>query len=203
MPTDSSAPLPLQTIELVRRARAGERAAVDELFDRYAARVRGLVAVRMGQSLVDLADRDDVVQEALVAAFRGLDRFESQGEGSFVCWLASVVHSRIANLHRSAAAEKRGGGRVRRQSELGRSTLSAMPPSRRPSPSAIVAAGELDEHLERALLALPETQRQIVYCRTVLEMEFAEIAAALGSANVDSVRAQFHKATRALRERLG
>ena len=64
-------------------------------------------------------------------------------------------------------------------------------------------ACERDPVLERALLTLPDKQRQIVYCRLVLEMSFAEIAVALAVDNVDSVRAQFHKATAQLRELRG
>jgi RNA polymerase sigma-70 factor, ECF subfamily len=195
--------LPMQTAELLCRARSGDGVAVNELLTRYVPRVRGLVAMRMGQTLVDLVEQDDLVQEALMTAYDGLGRFESRSEGGFICWLATIVQSRVENARRAARADKRGGGAVRRSSDLGDSTIRGLPPANGPSPSEAVMACERDPVLERALLTLPDKQRQIVYCRLVLEMSFAEIAVALAVDNVDSVRAQFHKATAQLRDRLG
>lgn len=202
-PSVTTPPLPEQTVELLRRARGGDAGAVDELFRRYAPRVRGLAAVRMGEALVDVVDCDDIVQEALLAARERLQQFEPRSEGSFICWLAAIVQSRVENARRAARAGKRGGGAVRRGSELGATTLAQMPPARGPSPSQELSARESDPALERALLSLDRTARQIVYCRLVLEMSHAEIAAELGLSGVDSARAQFHKALDRLRQRLG
>lgn len=203
MTNDSSPQIPIETIELLRRACDGDRPSVEMLFERYAPRVRGLVALRMGEALIDFVDRDDILQEALLVAFSQLAQLEERTEGSFICWLAQVVHSRIANAQRRARTKKRGGGRVRRHSDLADSSAAELLAANGPSPSAAWRERELDCDLERAVLGLREGARQIVYCRLVLEMGFAEIAAALSLANVDSVRARFHKAMAELRIRLG
>jgi RNA polymerase sigma factor (sigma-70 family) len=197
------APLPAAaTVELLDRARAGDGEAIGELFGRYAPRVRGLVAVRMGRALVDLHDCDDIVQEALLVALRKLDQFHG-GDGSLVCWLAAIVESRVQDARRSAQAQKRGSGLVQRRADLGVTTLSGLPVAAAgPSPSQAAAAGELDGRLERALLGLDTTSRQVVYCRLVLDMEHAAIAEALALASADSARALFHKAVARLRGRL-
>lgn len=200
-PPDASA-VPVQTVELLGRARHGDAEATSELWRRYGARVRGLAAVRMGRALVDLNDTEDIVQETMLTALQKLDQFRG-GEGSLVCWLATIVESHVQDAQRSARAHKRGGGLVQRRADLGVTTLSGLGVADAgASPSQVVAAGELDGRLERALLGLDATLRQVVYCRLVLDMEHAEIAAVLGLAGGDSARALFHKAVARLRERL-
>lgn len=197
-------PRPTPTVELLQAARSGDRTAVEALFVRLLPRVRGLAALRMGNGLVDLADRDDVVQESLLAALTNVGAFAPRHEGSLVCWLTRIVHSRVEHALRAGRAGKRGGGAVVRRADLGSSTLAELPvaaPGR--SPSEEVGARQLDERLERALLGLAAKERQTVYCRLVLDMEFADVAAELGLANGDSARALFHKALVKLRERLG
>lgn len=190
--------------ELVARVRAGDRDAAAEFCRRFATRVQGLVAVRLGQSLLDASDRDDVVQETLLEALERLPAYSHRSTGALVHWLGTLVESRIRTLARRANAAKRGGGRVVRGADLGASAAHDLVNARAPgSPSADVRARELDPALERALLSLGQPRREIVYCRLVLEMEFAEVAASLGLANVDSVRAQFHAAVQELRRRLG
>src|SRR5262249_30072960 len=151
--SNSAAPLPEQTVELLRRVRGGDRAATEELCARLWPRVRGLAAVRMGRSLVDFVDRDDIVQEAMLAALERIDRFEPRSEGGLVAWLAAIVHSRVADAHRAANTDKRGGGGVAtRRSDLGITTLSRLPVADgATSPSGQLTAGEFDPAIERAL----------------------------------------------------
>jgi RNA polymerase sigma factor (sigma-70 family) len=70
---------------LVRRARAGERAALAELVRRCGAGVRGLVR-RMGAGD---ALADDIAQDAFLAAFENIARF--RGEGSFEGWVKAIA----------------------------------------------------------------------------------------------------------------
>lgn len=189
---------------LVARLRAGDRSAAAAFCRHFAARVQGLVAVRLGQSLLGASDRDDVVQETLLEALDRLPDYTHRSTGALVYWLSTLVESRIRTLLRRETAHKRGGGRVVRDADLGDTAAHAVAGAPGGStPSAAVRARELDPALERALLALGQPRREIVYSRLVLEMEFAEIAASLGLGNVDSVRAQFHNAVRELRQRLG
>lgn len=190
-------------VELLRRARSGEADAWTGIYAACVSRVRGLAAMRLGHTLHDLVDCDDVVQQAMAIAFARLAQFGGGCEGSFVCWLAAIVESQVRDAARAAAAGKRGGGGVVRRADLGISTLAHVAPADRgPSPSRAAGAGELDARLERALLALGAPGRQIVYCRLVLDMDFAAIAAELALASADSARAMFHKAVAQLRTRL-
>ena len=74
---------------LVTRARAGDAAAFAELQRRHAPRARALV-----RSLLPPADAEDVTQDALLAAFVGLERLREPGR--FGSWLYAIA----ANLAR-------------------------------------------------------------------------------------------------------
>src|SRR5580692_3532511 len=75
---------PLDEAELIRRCRADERAAHDELYHRF----RRQVAGNLYRVLGDRTDLDDLVQEVFVIAFRGLDRF--RGDARLSTWLYRI-----------------------------------------------------------------------------------------------------------------
>lgn len=69
----------------VERAKGGDRAAFGTLVRRYQRRVYSIAYRMTGQH----QDADDVVQEAFVRAFRGLDSFD--GRSDFYTWLYRIV----------------------------------------------------------------------------------------------------------------
>jgi len=75
---------PADEAELIRRCRADERAAHDELYHRF----RRQVAGNLYRVLGDRSDLDDLVQEVFVIAFRGLDRF--RGDARLSTWLYRI-----------------------------------------------------------------------------------------------------------------
>ena len=75
---------PADEAELIRRCRAGERAAQDEFYSRF----KRTVAATLFRVLGDRNDLDDLVQEVFVIAFRGLDRF--RGDARLSTWLYRI-----------------------------------------------------------------------------------------------------------------
>jgi RNA polymerase sigma-70 factor, ECF subfamily len=71
--------------ELVQRAIAGERRAFDELYHAHAAGVYRLLTRLVGTG----ADRDDLVQQAFLEAFRSLPKF--RGDAAFATWLHRIA----------------------------------------------------------------------------------------------------------------
>jgi RNA polymerase sigma-70 factor (ECF subfamily) len=70
--------------ELVTRCIAGERAAQDELYQRF----RRQIANNLYRVLGDRGDLEDLVQEVFVIAFRGLERF--RGDARLSTWLYRI-----------------------------------------------------------------------------------------------------------------
>ncbi len=192
------------TTLLVRAAQAGDAAALETLFTRYLPRVRQIVALRMGRRLRQLIEIDDVVQEVLLDAFKGLKSFEPRSEGSFRNWLARCVEREIVDSVRTESRKKRGGGAVRRFSDYDTSLLgSSIFGADATSPSAGVRADEFGQRIEEALLQMPAYQRDLIVLRALCDMSYAEVAAELGISREETVRVAYSRALKQLEERLG
>ena len=63
-----------RSVELVRRAQAGERPALERLFERYYDRVRRIVRARLGPELRLRVESVDILQETFTAAVGSFDR---------------------------------------------------------------------------------------------------------------------------------
>src|SRR3569833_3341423 len=93
---------PVDEADLIRRCRADERTAQDELYYRF----RRQVAGNRYRALGDRSDLEDLVQEVFVIAFRGLERF--RGDARLSTWLyricVNVALGRIRTRKRRPAA---------------------------------------------------------------------------------------------------
>jgi RNA polymerase sigma-70 factor, ECF subfamily len=85
------------TEQLLSRARAGDELAFRELTDPY----RRELQLHCYRILGSLQDAEDMLQETLLAAWRGLDEF--QGRASLRTWLYRIATNRCLNLLRSNA----------------------------------------------------------------------------------------------------
>jgi RNA polymerase sigma-70 factor (ECF subfamily) len=143
--------------ELLRRFREdGDRAAFEELASRHAE-----AAYRVAHRLCGhRADAEDAVQEALLRAFTRAGSY--RGEGPFRHWIVALTANACRDLARSA--------RRRRERER-----VAAPP-----PPTDHAAPDLAEVARAELRALPERYRSPIALRYLDDLEYAEVAVALG-----------------------
>ena len=91
--------------ELLDAHLAGERAAFDELVRRHGDRLWS-VALRI---LRDPEDAKDVLQEAVVSAYRGAARF--RGDASVSTWLHRIVVNKCLDLVRTRRVRPPAAGR--------------------------------------------------------------------------------------------
>jgi len=188
---------------LLRSARSGDDGAMNQLFERYLPRVRRIVAARLGRSLREMVDLDDIVQETLLDAFHGLQSPEQASLGHFYNWIAKTVENNIRDQWRRAHAIKRGSGRLKKLRDLGTTTwANSALASPQGTPSEIVHGQELDERLERALLRLRDEHREVVVLRLLCEMSYADIAAEMELENAELARAWMSRALRQMRDGL-
>jgi uncharacterized protein len=160
---------------LVTRARKGDAAAFAELHDRHAPRARALV-----RSLLPPADAEDVTQDALIAAFVGLDRLREPGR--FGSWLYAIA----SNLARM---------RLRRPSPP---VVHAVPA---PTADEMLERNERASLVRAALGTLGERDREVLVLHYFEGLECREIAARRGL-SPGAVRVRLHRARAALRDEL-
>lgn len=167
---------------LVARVRSGDLDAYAELVRRHAP-----MAVRTAALLGAGADAEDVVQEALVKAYRSLGRFREGA--SFRPWLLRIVANEARNHHRSVT---RRGARER----------AVWVPETLLDPGDHVAERERWEQLLTAVNGLPDRLRVVVTCRYLLDLDEAETATTLGLPR-GTVKSRLHRGLARLRAELG
>lgn len=165
--------------ELVRRVRAGEVAAFDQLVRRYFRRAETLAR----RVMLNREDAEDLVQEAFL---RALDRIETFDESrQFGPWFFRLLVNTGINMRRS---------RERRATEP--EPFDAA--SYGPGPDEVMERTEIRERFAAALARLPERQREIIGMFEVDGFSSVEIAEILG-VTPETVRWHVHQARRVLR----
>ena len=123
---------------LVKRALQNDSAAVGELYARYRDRLRLALRRRLGDQyrLAALLDSEDAVQDAILAAMSGLEKFEYRGTGSFLAWVLRVAETQMLQRLRAQRTEKRDPARKVPLEEAGDQ------PAADGSPSQVAQANE-------------------------------------------------------------
>lgn len=168
-PTDS-------TQYLVERAKAGDRLALDLLFDRALPALRRWASGRLPRWSRDLMDTDDIVQETAIRAMQRIGGFEPRHAGALQAYLRQAIVNRIRD-------EIRHKGRLPMQAELDENQrdLSA-------SPLEAAIGHEAVERYETALARLRPEEREAIVGRVEMDSSYEELAQALGKPSADAAR---------------
>jgi RNA polymerase sigma factor (sigma-70 family) len=166
----------------VARARTGDLDAYEVLVVRYTPSAHR-AAVLLGAG----AEADDVVQEALVKAYRQISKF--RGEAGFRPWLLAIVANETRNLHRS---------RRRRDGLVLRAAAREDPNAVSPDPAESAVAIERRQQLLEQLRLLDPHDRDVLVCRYLLDLSEAETAATLNLPK-GTVKSRTARALRKLR----
>ncbi len=178
------------TMDLVCRAQQGEEVAWIQLFERYHDHLLLAVRLRLGRRLRSVLESADIFQSVAMRAFRDLERFTPQHEGSFRAYLNQLVLNEIRDKARYFEAAKRGGGE-----NLSKTRLEHLPLQGTEVPYRD-ERGRFDR-LERAIRILPEEQREVLLMRNFDGLSSKEVAKLLGKSD-DVVRKSYSRAMASL-----
>jgi RNA polymerase sigma-70 factor (ECF subfamily) len=129
-------------------------------------------------------DVEDLVQETLFRAFRGLRGWRR--DASFRSWLFTIG----SNLLKDDARRRRGRQIV---------PLNDRDIAGTSDPHAELAAGEAEERMRRGLAGLSRLQRDVFLLRVQEGAAYEDIAAALGT-TPGAARVHYHHAVKRLKE---
>jgi RNA polymerase sigma-70 factor, ECF subfamily len=195
------------TERVLARAKAGDEEAFRELIDPY----RRELQVHCYRIVGSLQDAEDLLQETLLAAWRGLERYE--GRASLRAWLYRIATNRCLNALRASARRPR---QVNPMVEPPEPTRRTEPVWLEPYPDVLlegvadstpgpVARYETSEAVGLAFVAalqhLPPRQRAVLVLRDVLGFRGAEVADMLGSSEA-AVKGALQRARATLKARL-
>src|SRR5215469_4840024 len=97
--------------ELIRRCRAGEVGARDQLFARYQHYLYVLAQAQLGRRLRTKCAPSDLVQQTLLEAHRDFGGFHGQHEGELLAWLRRILAHNLFNEARRYGAQQRDAER--------------------------------------------------------------------------------------------
>src|SRR5262245_40500401 len=93
-------PDPDETNELLRRAVAGDRAAVQHLLEQHRDRLKRMVNLRLSRRLQGRVDDSDVVQEALMGVSNRMHEYVADAKLPFFLWLRHMTLLKLTEIHR-------------------------------------------------------------------------------------------------------
>jgi len=183
---DEMSPPAGQVPQLVARAAAGDQDAVSELLERYRARLRRMVALRLDPRLQGRVDASDVIQEGYVDALSRLDGYIRDPSVPFYIWLRFLVGQRVREQHRRHLGTP--GRDVGREVSIYRGTmpgassgaLAARLLGKLTSPSNAAIRAERKVRLQAALNSMDPLDREVLVLRHYEQMTNGDAAAALG-----------------------
>lgn len=190
-----------KTQRLVRRAKVGDKSALEQLYKVYGERVHRIMRLRMGKELRSRLQSMDLVQDALICAFRDLKDFSYKNEGDFMRWVSKIAENRLRDNLDKLHADKRD---VRKEVPLnsgGESTQDSFIASRGPvdstTPSLIMSRREELDKLEKAMDKLKPEYREVITLTKMEGLTYKEAADRLGK-GADAVRMLLSRALAAL-----
>jgi RNA polymerase sigma-70 factor (ECF subfamily) len=164
------------SLDLLERAKSGDRRALDQLMARYLPRLRRWASGRLPGWARDMADTEDLVQDTMLQTFRRIDRFEVRHEAGLQAYLRQAVINRIRDA-------------CRRQERRGlTSLLDSQHPGSDESPLEAAIGAEALDRYERALQRLRPEDRDAVVARVEMGCSNEEIAAALNKPSPNAAR---------------
>jgi RNA polymerase sigma-70 factor (ECF subfamily) len=172
---DDASPLE-STFSLLEKARAGDRDALDRLFARHLPPLRRWARGRLPQWARQLADTDDLVQDALTRTFKRIDEFEPRDVGALQAYLRQAVINRVRD-------ELRRSGRRPPSADLDALGLEGGD-----SPLAQAIGREAVERYRQALDRLRPVERELVIARVEMGYTYDELADMLGKPTADAAR---------------
>jgi RNA polymerase sigma-70 factor (ECF subfamily) len=174
------------TDDLLRRAKAGDTAALATLFAHYRDRLRKMVRLRLDRRLARRLDTSDVLQEAYLDVARRFHEYAAAPAVPFYVWLRALTGQRLIDVHRQHL-----GARMRDAGQEVSLYRGALPQASSASlaqqllagfttPTQAAVRAEMQLQLQEALNSMDPIDREVVVLRHFEELNNIETAAVLG-----------------------
>jgi RNA polymerase sigma factor (sigma-70 family) len=178
------------TMELVIRARNGDRTATEALLERCLPQLQRWAHGRLPAAARGSIDTSDLVQDAALNLVKRLELFEPRHVGAMQGYLRQSVINRIRDEVRKIARHAPP------------TELPDDHPSDRTSPLEAAIQSEAYERYRQALARLEPKDRELIVARVEIQWSVAEIAQRFGMRTIDATRMAVSRAVRRLTEHM-
>ena len=175
----------LSDTDLVELAKAGDKDAFGELYERYLDKIYSYVYYRTGNH----HDAEDLTARVFFRAMAHMEGYTERGV-PFQAWLYRIAHNLVANWHRD-----RGRRKVIPLDEFIAASLKS------DSPDKQAEDQEEQDALRAAIRRLPEERQQLLLLKFVDHMSNAEIGDIMNRTE-GAIKSLYHRTLIALRDEL-
>ena len=172
--------------DLVRRAAAGEEAALVELFSGYRSRLERMIRLRLDRRLQGRIDPSDVLQDAYIDVAEKLPEYALRSAPPFSLWLRMVVGERLLRIHRHhlGCAMRDVSREISLHPgafpEASSASLAAQLLGQMTSASRAALKAEMRLMLQEVLNAMDPIDREVIALRHFEDLRNDEVASILG-----------------------
>ena len=159
------------SFNLLRRARAGDATALNDLCARYLPRLQKWAHGRLPAWTRGSLDTHDLVQDTLTQVIQRIHTFEPQHDGALQAYIRQAMLNRIRD-------------EIRRAKRRPVDPLDSSRPASDPSPLEEAIGSETLERYEAALQRLRPEDREAIIARIEMGYAYAEVAEALGKPSI-------------------
>jgi RNA polymerase sigma-70 factor (ECF subfamily) len=194
--------------DLLRRAAAGDQAALASLWERHRARLRQMVRLRLDRRLQGRVDPSDVLQDAYLDLAARLPDYARERPMPTYLWLRLVTGQRLAQVHRQhlGAAMRDAGREVSLYRgalpQASSASLAAQLLGRFTTASQAAIRAERQLQLQEILNGLDPMDREILALRHFEQLTNGEAAQVLGLSKT-AANNRYIRALGRLRDLLG
>ena len=178
----------LSDAEVIRRIRAGDRAAFLQFYDRHAALLMSVAARVLG----DRREAEDVLQEVCTQIWQKSSGYDA-ALGSLSSWAAAMARNKAIDRIRAS---------TRRRRLVEEIALSAEEPKTAASANEALYGQERAQQIHAAIAGLSADQRQVIELAFFAGLSQSEIATRLDQP-LGTVKARIRRGMLRLREQLG
>ena len=174
------------TVELIVRARQGDRGAVDAILQRCLPSLKRFAHGRLPAAARSMIDTNDLVQDAALNAVKHLDTFEPRHVGAMQAYLRRSVINRICDevrrVNRNPPADGLPDDLVSDQTNQLEKVIET----------------EAYEHYRHALTKLNPRERELIVARVELGWAMTDISRRFSMPSVDATRMAVSRAVKKL-----
>jgi RNA polymerase sigma factor (sigma-70 family) len=191
------------TVDLVKAAQGGERAALERLMERYYDRVRRAVGIRMGPRVRSWTDSVDIMSRTFLKALQKFDTFEMRDESSLLRWLVKIAEGMIHDAADERNAACRDPARESPLEFVTPDGAVVQVPLAAASTSVTRGLGRAEdkELVDNAIAGLAAADRELLLQYYYLDMSWEQIAEQHGELAADADKATRDRAAEVVRKR--
>ncbi|MEK6642509.1 MAG: sigma-70 family RNA polymerase sigma factor [Planctomycetota bacterium] len=160
-----------------------------------------VIESRMSAALRRQITPEDILQDALLHAWRDREKCEWRGVHGFRSWLLSIIDNRIREAADRQSALKRGGGKAPLPIHHTSGSGSDWGPAGSTTPSRVAIYREQCDAMRAALETVPEEFREVLRLRLYEQLSLEQIAERL-EIGLYASRHRFRKGSEIYYERL-